>query len=96
MVTWVFVVLAVIVILGALLILAGRADAGMSDPDSAVPPTLGDGPIDARAVETLRFRVGLRGYRMDDVDAAMAAMAAELRRRDAAASAAEPGEPLSQ
>ncbi len=96
MVTWVFVALAVIVILGAFLVLTGRADGGMADSDSTVPPALGDGPLAAADVEGLRFRVGLRGYRMADVDAALAAMAAELRRRDSESSAAEPGEPLGQ
>lgn len=78
----VFVLLAVIVIAGAVLVLAGRWDPGMVPPDRPAAAPLPQPPWSAADVRGLRFRVGLRGYRMQDVDAALAALAAELDRRD--------------
>lgn len=95
MVWWVFAALAVLVILGAALVLTGRVSAGSGDGPDATP-SLPSGPWTAPDVEGLRFRVGLRGYRMSDVDAALAALAADLRTRDSQASTTEPGEPLGQ
>ena len=80
-VTVVFVLFAVIVIAGAVLVLAGRWDPGMAPTDRPGPPELPDASWDAADVRALKFRVGLRGYRMQDVDAALAALARELDRR---------------
>lgn len=84
MVTVVFVLLAALVVLGTVLVLSGRADPGVRSADRPEPTPLPQGPVTAADVRGLRFRVGLRGYRMEDVDAALAAMAADLERRDAA------------
>ncbi len=73
---WVFVAFAVLVILGAALLLTGRADPGTDQADDA--PAALESPVTAEAVRSLRFRVGLRGYRMEDVDAALATIAADL------------------
>ncbi len=74
----VFVAFAILVVLGAALVLVGRVDPGVTASGRAGPPALPDAPLTARDVSALRFRVGLRGYRMQDVDAALAAIAAGL------------------
>lgn len=94
---WVFVALAVLVILAAALVLTGRASASSTDSDAApAPAPLPSGEWTAADIEGLQFRVGLRGYRMEDVDAALAALAADLRNRETPGSATEPGQPLGQ
>ena len=90
---WVFVVFAVLVILGAALVLTGRADAGSDQGDDA-PATL-QSPVTADAVRSLRFRVGLRGYRMEDVDVALAAIAADLAAQQPATGGTGSGEQVS-
>lgn len=82
MVMVVFVLFAVLVILGAVLVFAGRVDPAVTTDDRPSAAPLPAGPLTAADIRGLRFRVGLRGYRMQDVDAALAAMAAELERRD--------------
>ncbi len=79
--TVVFVALAAVVILGVALILAGRLNAGLADPGRPGPPPLPTGPWSADDVAEIRFRVGLRGYRMQDVDAMLAALAEQLAER---------------
>ncbi|MDP4013014.1 MAG: DivIVA domain-containing protein [Candidatus Nanopelagicales bacterium] len=81
--SYVFVLLGLIVTLGAALVLLGRIDAtprtGRPAPQTFPP----DGGWTAESVERLKFRVVLRGYRMDEVDSALASMAQELRSRTA-------------
>ena len=45
---------------------------------AAVPP----GEVRPQDVDAVRFSVGLRGYRMDEVDAVLARLREELRERD--------------
>ena len=45
--------------------------------------TVAEEPLDAAAVRGLRFGVALRGYAMDQVDAVLDRLAAELEARDA-------------
>lgn len=40
------------------------------------------GPLDRAAIDGLRFTVAFRGYRMDEVDAALDRLTDELDRRD--------------
>lgn len=82
MATVVFVLFAVLVILGAVLALTGRTDVRLADP-APDPTGLPEGPLSPESVEGLRFRVGLRGYRMEEVDAALAALAAQIRAQQA-------------
>lgn len=79
-----FIALAALVLLGVGLALAGRLDPGMSGTDRPPAPELPAAPWTAADVRQMSFRVGLRGYRMEDVDAMLAALAAQL---------AEPAEP---
>ena len=48
-------------------------------------PVPGDGPLDAESLRTTRFSLAVRGYRMDEVDALLDAVAAEWERRDRSA-----------
>ena len=54
------------------------ADAPPDRADLALP----DRAMDADDVATVRFSMALRGYRMDEVDAVLARLAAELAERD--------------
>lgn len=77
----IFVLLGLLIVAGAALLLVGKLDASPSGDESGgptVPPTSG---WSADAVERLKFRVVLRGYRMDEVDAVLASLAEELRSR---------------
>jgi DivIVA domain-containing protein len=62
----------------------GSAEAGLPEPTTTVPPLrLPDGRVAAEALDGLRFSVGLRGYRMDEVDQVLDRLSDELRLRDA-------------
>jgi len=54
------------------------ADAPPDRPDLGLP----DSPMDSGDVAAVRFSLALRGYRMDEVDAVLARLAAELAERD--------------
>lgn len=81
MIIWLLVGIA---ILCGLAIALSMLDRGLEDepvdhPDLGVP----DRPLTAADVPGLRFRVGWRGYRMDDVDAALARLAQSLHEAEA-------------
>lgn len=92
----VFVALGVLVVVGVVLLTAGRAD-----PLEPEPVTRGltgaDEPVRSPdEVAAIRFPVVLRGYRMDDVDAVLDRLSRELAERDTEirtlrAAAAPPG-----
>jgi hypothetical protein len=72
-VTWLFLLLALVVVVATSLALAGRWQPEGLDPGR---------PQEARAVgEPGRFDVVLRGYRMDQVDAELARLHGELHDR---------------
>ena len=81
-----FIALAVLVILGVVMVITGRWDPAMSRPDRPVGPSLPE-EWTAADVESLKLRVGLRGYRMEDVDAVLASLAAQLADQSAASAA---------
>jgi len=61
----------------------GRIGGGMADPTSSVPVrALPEGNLAPRDLDTLRFEVSFRGYRMQQVDAALDRLRTELARRD--------------
>jgi DivIVA domain-containing protein len=74
--------LAVVGVVGA--VAAGVVTGGLAAPehDRAGAP-LPAGRLGAADVERVRFSTGLRGYRMDEVDAALARLREELAARDA-------------
>jgi DivIVA domain-containing protein len=78
-------VLAAIAVLGGVAMVAagrgtGLADAEPDRPDVQLPADRAMGKDD---VDALRFSVGLRGYRMDEVDDVLDRLAGELALRDA-------------
>jgi DivIVA domain-containing protein len=73
-------VLVGLAVLGGLALALSLTDRGLEQepvdhPDLGVP----DRPLTAADIPGLRFRVGWRGYRMDDVDAALERLAQSLR-----------------
>jgi DivIVA domain-containing protein len=75
--------LGVVAVLFATAVLATRSDPLLADvhadrPDLPLP----DGPLTAGDVEGVRFSLAVRGYRMDEVDAVLARLSAELAERD--------------
>jgi DivIVA domain-containing protein len=80
----VWVLLAILVLGGVAVVAAGRGEgltAPQPDrPDLSIPP---DRPLGRTDVDMLRFSVGLRGYRMDEVDDVLDRLAYDLEARDA-------------
>ena len=73
-----------LVVLGAIAVVAAGRGTSMSDagPDRAPWAELGD-QVDRATVDALRFSVGFRGYRMDEVDAVLERMVDAIEERDA-------------
>jgi DivIVA domain-containing protein len=78
----VLVLLAVLGVVAAVVTGAIRAD--MDEPTSSLPPAgVPDGDLVAEDLQAVRFSLGFRGYRMDEVDQVLDRAAVELARRDA-------------
>jgi DivIVA domain-containing protein len=76
-------VLVGIAVLGGLALALSLTDRGLEDepvdhPDLGIP----DRPLTASDISGLRFRIGWRGYRMDDVDAALDRLAQSMHDSD--------------
>jgi DivIVA domain-containing protein len=82
-VIWIWVVVAVVVIGAVAVLVAGRDDemAEVYDDRPDVPFPTGR-PLAAADLDQLRFSTGFRGYRMDEVDAFVARIKAELIGRE--------------
>ena len=75
------VLLTIAVVAGVSAVVAGVVTGGLEEPASPIPPrALPTGPLTGQDVADLRFVQGFRGYRMDQVDAAMDGLAVELDR----------------
>jgi DivIVA domain-containing protein len=76
---WLFAIVVVVVLGGVAVVAAGRgepmAPAYDDRPDALVPA---DRSLTAADLRKVRFSVALRGYRMSEVDALIARLAAEL------------------
>jgi DivIVA domain-containing protein len=90
-VIWVWVVVAVVVIGAVAVLIAGRDDemAEVYDDRPDVPFPTGR-PLTAEDLDELRFSTGVRGYRMDEVDAFIARVKADLIGRESAGESATP------
>lgn len=80
--TWVFAILIVLA-LGGVAFVASGVGSPMGEeygdrPDAPVPA---DRPLGAADLRRVRFSVTLRGYRMSEVDALLARLAAEAQAR---------------
>lgn len=77
------VIVAVVIgvaILTGLAVMLAMTDRGLADePVDRMDDGLPDGLLRAADLPGLRFRIGLRGYRMDDVDAALERIHASMR-----------------
>jgi DivIVA domain-containing protein len=62
---------------------APSSDLGLVQPVASLPPVLLPESPSGEDVDAVRFGLGLRGYRMDQVDEVLDRLAAELDRRDA-------------
>jgi len=80
-VTLVMVLLTIAVVGGVSAVVAGVVSGGLGEPSAPIPVrALPAGPLTGEDVAGLRFVQGLRGYRMDQVDAAMDQLAHEIER----------------
>lgn len=86
------VVIGIAVLTGAAVLLAVTEHAISDEPVDRLDPGLPDGPISAADIPRLRFRIGLRGYRMDDVDAALARIQDSLAEADGSGAEADGSE----
>ncbi len=75
------VLLTIVVVAGVSAMVAGLVSGGLAEPTTPIPPrALPSGPLTGQDVVDLRFGQAFRGYRMDQVDAAMDSLAAEIER----------------
>ncbi|MEU9334194.1 DivIVA domain-containing protein [Streptomyces sp. NPDC048290] len=88
MVMFLFLVVALAVVVGAVtLLVVGGSDGGGPLPDATPErlhdPLAPDRPLGRADVDALRFPLAVRGYRMAEVDDALNRLGAELAERDA-------------
>jgi DivIVA domain-containing protein len=82
-VTFFEVVVVLALVAGVAAVAAGKVRGGLPEPTSTLPEV--ELPADAIAtkdVEAIRFSVGFRGYRMDEVDAVLDRLGLELGARE--------------
>ena len=80
-----FLAIVMVLVIGAIAVVAAGAGGAMQPvqpdrPDATVPA---DGMLTPEDLRSVRFSVGVRGYRMDEVDTLLERIADELARRDA-------------
>lgn len=81
---WFIAAVAVVALGVAAVVAAGSGGSMAQDPvRDTYAMTVSDDPLDGDDVRGLRFGVALRGYAMDQVDAVLDRLAAELDARDA-------------
>ena len=81
---WFIAAVAVVALGVAAVVAAGGGGSMAQDPvRDTYAMTVSDDPLDGDDVRGLRFGVALRGYAMDQVDAVLDRLAAELDARDA-------------
>lgn len=79
-----WVLLGIAVLCGVAVVASGRGDGlAPADPDRPDVGLPEDRPAVREDVDRLRFSVGLRGYRMDEVDDVLDRLAGDLALRDA-------------
>lgn len=79
----VLLLLAMAVVGGVAAVALGKVRGGLEPPTSSLPDLdLPSSPLRPEDVDRIRFSLGLRGYRMEQVDAVLDRLRAELARRD--------------
>lgn len=77
--TWFFAILVVLAMGGVAVVAAGRGGSLPEEyddrPDVRIPA---EGPLTGDDLRGVRFSLGVRGYRMSEVDALLARLAAQL------------------
>ncbi len=82
--TLVFLLAAILVIGAGTMLAVGRlGELPDVEPDRAPLALPDDRPMARQDVDGVRFAVGMRGYRMDEVDDVLDRLAAEVDQRDA-------------
>ena len=82
--TLAFVLAAIVVITVVALLAVGRlGELPETEPDRAPVALPEDRPLHREDVDSVRFAVGVRGYRMDEVDDVLDRLAVEVAERDA-------------
>ena len=82
--TLVFLLAAILVIaVGAMLAVGRLGELPDVEPDRAPLALPDDRPMVRQDVDGVRFAVGMRGYRMDEVDDVLDRLATEVDQRDA-------------
>ena len=73
--------LAVLGVIAA--VASGKIAGGLEEPSTSLPGRgLAQGPVTPESLEAVRFSPALRGYRMEEVDAVLDQLGAELASRD--------------
>lgn len=92
--TWIFIGLVVVVVAAVAAVAVGHGDglatASPDRPEVAVPA---DRRLTAADLADVGLSVGLRGYRMDEVDDLLARLGTEISERDALLAGRVPAEP---
>ncbi|MFF1377362.1 DivIVA domain-containing protein [Streptomyces sp. NPDC058308] len=87
MVLFLFLVIALVVVVGAvsLAVIGGGESGALADvaPERLTDPLPPDRPLRRADVDAVRFPMTLRGYHMDEVDDVLSRLGAELAERDA-------------
>jgi DivIVA domain-containing protein len=85
----VVVVIGIAALTGVALVLAMVDSAMSTEPVDRLDDGLPERPLTSHDVGALRFRIGLRGYRMDDVDLALERLRDALDEAETRTAAAE-------
>ncbi|HEX6194621.1 MAG TPA: DivIVA domain-containing protein [Jiangellaceae bacterium] len=78
----IFAIAAAVVLFAVAAAAMGRVDGLDAMTRDLESPYLPDGPVAPVHVDEIEFAVGLRGYRMDQVDAVLDRLSVELAARD--------------
>ncbi len=75
---WLFAVLVVLAMAGVAVVASGRTGALPQEYDDRPDVRVPSGPLTGSDLRRVRFSLGLRGYRMSEVDTLLATLADQL------------------